>query len=157
MREYIPKYTKGSYITMLQDEEWGNHTYTKGQQYLVIRADSRLERRPRIKTGTSKTAWYLNTANIRPATPSEYFKHLAIQPSTCVHATYRAHALKLLVWANALGMKWGDGTAYIDDYPYEDSGDKNCYNLYTGAHDQVNYYTENSYTIIPFEEHYNRI
>ena len=74
-----------------------------------------------------------------------------MQPKTVVHCKTDEEANELLKWANSQGLRWHDGSSYLER-TYFGKFDEMCYYITRGEYCEKVYYENKGYTILEYDE-----
>ena len=77
---------------------------------------------------------------------------LKISENTVVHCPTEELANQVLAIGEVCGRTWSSGDKYSDKNLWERNKKESCYNLNTGATDNVDWYKEKGYNVISAEE-----
>jgi hypothetical protein len=98
-----------------------------------------------IKHKTNDMLWLLDK-------PTKFNYEKIMKPKTVVHCITEAQANELLKWADSKGLKWCDGSSYMEYNNWREYNQETCYYLYKGEFCDKKYYKAKGYTVLSFEE-----
>lgn len=77
---------------------------------------------------------------------------LIMQPNTVVHCDTEEKDRELSIWADSKGLRWGSGKDYLKYNNWHVYKKDTCYYLYAGEFSDVDFYKEEDYTILKYED-----
>jgi len=80
------------------------------------------------------------------------FKKKCLKEDVVVNCKTKKQAERLLKWATSKGLKWSDGRSYFRNTSWNENGEKTCYCLCVGMHDDTFHANCLNYKILSFKE-----